>query len=181
MILFPFESNDNDLQFVMELIGVLYPKMHSIALRELRHDEDAAGDCIENVIDIARKKANIIREHPNPAGWIYNTLHKCIKREQVKKGKQPVFLGLDMLTDKIPHEYTPQEDDIIDDEMIEKTKATILEGLTSKEKSCYDMFYVQHLPKKEIANQLGISESAVAMRLFRLSKKIKLKVNGMFE
>ncbi|MBQ9949572.1 MAG: sigma-70 family RNA polymerase sigma factor [Clostridia bacterium] len=159
----------------MKHIEYLFPLINKVLHAYLHNDDDDAEECFHNLLEIICKKEARLYNHPNPEGWIMKTLMLCIKKQRRKISKRTHDISLDVIagTVQLKYDENEDEDDIFDDRMIEQAKATVLGQLTESERQVYEMKYSEKMSENKIAERLGISRSAVSMRIFRTREKIK--------
>jgi len=139
--------------------------VYRIALSQTKNKEDAEDVFQEAFLSLIRSNPSLESEEHRKAWLIRVTLTCCKKHFRfMKKVTVP-------LTEDIPCEFTPEEEDVY---------GAVL-SLPQKYKTVIHLFYYEDLPVKEIGEILDIKESAVKTRLFRARQMLQPKLREMFE
>jgi len=141
------------------------PMVYRIALSQTKNKEDAEDVFQEVFLSLIRSNPSLESEEHRKAWLIRVTLNCCKKHfRSMKKVTIP-------LTEDIPCEFTPEEEDVY--------RAVL--SLPQKYKAVIHLFYYEDLPVKEIGEILDIKENAVKTRLFRARQMLQPKLREMFE
>lgn len=151
-------------QFIHSLYLRYATQLYHRAYRVLG-DEGLSEDALHETFALAVSKANTLRGHPNPGGWLHVTLghimDKCLRKIYISE----LLSGdeVELLAD------TEKGNDL----------AHILpHQLREKERQILILRYQHKYTYQEIADMLGISLSACGMRLKRAEKRCReLMVN----
>lgn len=138
--------------------------VYRIALSQTKNKEDAEDVFQEAFLSLIRSNPSLESEEHRKAWLIRVTLNCCKKHFRFMKVTVP-------LTEDIPCEFTPEEEDVY---------GAVL-SLPQKYKTVIHLFYYEDLPVKEIGEILDIKESAVKTRLFRARQMLQPKLREMFE
>lgn len=118
-------------------------------------NEGLAEDAVQDTFQIAMKRIDIFAASPNPVGWLYETLKNVIRHAQRDKQR--------CLRMMIPLELVPEESMSAEEIML---KLTTLYG-DDEEMKLLILFFGYGFRAQDLANVLGISESACKMRIRR--------------
>lgn len=132
---------------------------HSEGLTALAYrltgDWTLAEDLVQETFLTACYKVDQLSCHPNPAGWLYTTLHNHIRRELRRAQRNE--LPLDEAIGSIPASN--------------RSLAQLLpEELSSQERELLLLRIEQGLSIRQIAQHFGITEAACRQRLSRAIK-----------
>lgn len=117
--------------------------------------------------------------HSNPVAWLNAVTENCIKKKYTEMNKKKNLLveyneeNVDCVED-----YTDAEDLFIDslisENSIDYLSVQVIRELKDKERELYKSLYIKGMRMQEIADELGITVTAVRERSCRLTKKLKL-------
>ena len=145
---------------LQQFIHNLYIK-HSRSLYQrayhLLGDKEKAEELMQEAFVIAADKVYQLQEHPNPLGWLHKTLSNLIYKELRKIHTSDFPFGDDI--DLFPN-------------YLDLTDLTHLlpVQLSEDERNILLLRYQYNYSYQEMANILGISQSACGMRLQRAKK-----------
>lgn len=145
-------------------------RLYRIA-RRLLNDPDLAHDVVNDTFLIVFLKIDIVRNHPNPVGWLLHTLKNRIGNE----------LQLAYRAHDIPLIETIVADDKSVEEQVFTLADCLLEGLTDNEREILILFYEKQCSCEEISKIAGIDISACRTRLFRARQRFKQLTKENFE
>lgn len=149
-----------DEKWVNELYMEFSPKLFRIAKRRLG-DEDGAQNAVQDAFADLIKKIEIVRDHPNPEGWLVNALKIFIARElddQKKRSEHEITLPESYEHADSEPGYVPHLRDILPLE------------LTPREKDLLVWYFEKGLSYQEIARQLGIPILTCRTQMYRAKK-----------
>lgn len=130
------------------------PRMVALAARLLNYPA-VAEELVNEAFLILLAHEQEVREHPNPAGWLWETLKNLIKSE-LKRAKyrreRPLEEGLQAASED-PHPIPLAE--------------CLPPGLTEREREILLLFYEEGLSYEEIGARLQLSILACGARLTR--------------
>lgn len=139
------------------------------------NDEEDARDVTQEVFLLLGEKAKEL-ENINIRAWLYSTAKNRIMETRREKIKHSRYISLDegghMIADPTAEAFLDDFRGITDDEVF-SAKDKLISKLSPDERALYEKIYERKLARKEIAQELQISEGAVNMRAFRLRRKIK--------
>ncbi|MDR0325792.1 MAG: sigma-70 family RNA polymerase sigma factor [Oscillospiraceae bacterium] len=140
--------------------------LHNLAKYRLL-DKNRADDVVQETYLIALPRIGILRNHPNPGGWFVRTAMNIIKQynHQQQKLLEDLFAEIDIVDDGGICE-------VFDDGEME-----CLSELSPSDVKILAMFYGERLSGREIAQNLGIKESAVKNRLSRARVRLKKQLD----
>ncbi len=137
-------------------------------------NETMAKDCTQEVFLLAFQKIDKLSHHPNPGGFLFQTA-----KILCKKAKRESFLRLlkeesaDEIAKGIPDINSDitfaLDKEINEDEYIDN----VLSHLSDEKLKLYNLYYISKKTMGEIAEILGLEETAVRMRFVRLRREIK--------
>ena len=154
------------------VVRAYYREIFRFCLAKLVSREDAQ-DVTQDVFLTYCSKAPKL-DTQDVRRWLYATAQNKILNETQKQKRRAQTLIPD--ADEYPNdgnwEYEITETDWIADKRIEEMKAQILEHLTSEERALFCEIYDKRRKHAELAQEQGVSEQALNMRVFRLRRKI---------
>lgn len=151
-------------RFFDELMKKTYDKIYIFVGRGCK-DREFVEDVVQETFYEAYRKAEILMEHPNQIGWLYNTAKN--KRLKMWEKKKDLYLAYqeyakEEVADRIEHGYEEIE-------LAETIKASVSE----KE---YDMlcdYYLNGYSSVEVAEKYGVDRGGIRMRMSRLRRRLK--------
>lgn len=151
-------------RFFNELMKKTYDKIYMFVGKGCS-DRDFVEDVVQETFYEAYRKADILMEHPNQMGWLYNTAKN--KRMKLWEKRKDFYLmdeehGDNDVTDGNEQGYGEIE-------LAETIKASVSE----KE---YDMlrdYYLNGYSSVEVAEKYGLDKGGIRMRMSRLKRKLK--------
>lgn len=149
-----------DEKWVKELYIKLFPKLFHIAKRRLG-DEDEARNAVHDTFADLIRKIEIVRDHPNPEGWLVNALKIFIVREldhQKKRSEHEIALSEPYECASSAPGYVPSLRDILPLE------------LTPREKDLLVWYFEKGLSYEEISRRLGIPILTCRTQMHRAKK-----------
>lgn len=145
-------------------------------------DEATARDCTQEVFLVALQKSPILREHPNPGGFIFLTAKNIAKRNRRETFK---LLLSDISLDEAGNDPSDPSSDLermLDSEIdAAEYIELVLSRLSEEKRRLYMLYYSERLSMAEIARRYNAQEPAVRMRYVRLRKEIKAIVSEIAE
>lgn len=149
--------------FITELYQKHYEILLNYVLRNMKICNPAIGeDIVHDTFYEAMKKADILKNHVNPGGWLMITTKYKIMAAQRRACNQDIFFDDNIKYDKgkVEEKYNLAELELILDK-----------ELNEKEKKLFYM-YMQGYTNKEMAEVVNITEGNVKVRMVRLRKKL---------
>ena len=167
----------DDKERINELIELYYEDIYRFALSV---DSKCDAD------DIAQKVFAILiaKEHElvdaNIKSWLYKTTSRVIckdNRDIARERKNTVHISSEdaenMFVSYDFYNSEAEQDELeYPDELLEQYKERIIGMLSEKEQRLYRKVYEERKRYKVVAEEMGISEKAVSVRVFRTKKKI---------
>lgn len=139
-------------------------KLHRIAMRLLRDDEDAK-DAVQDTFEKLWTRDEIKSDDTARNKLVYALRNTCIDH---LRGKHTVQLDAAAMESAGGYEM-PTED-------MARYERLILSGLTDLQKQIYDMVTHQCLEYEEISRRLGMTVEAVRMNMSRARKQIRQNI-----
>lgn len=164
----------NDEQWLSELFHENYTLLYRTGMVFLtgKTQTDLIEEQIQETFLLAWKKRELVKQHPNPQGWLVETFRHCLQhscRKQVREFKHRVF-------DRDEYYYAEALDSQQD------TVEQILEAgeqieqlyrlLGKRDADIFIRFCLHHDKAEEIGQTYGISGAAVRMCVSRVRKKV---------
>lgn len=151
-------------KFFNELMADAYDKVYTFVGRGCK-DREFVEDVVQETFYEAYRKADILMEHPNQMGWLYNTAKN--KRMKLWEKKRDFYLmdeehGNNDVADETEHGYEEVE-------LAETMKSSISE----KEYAMLRDYYLNGYSSVEVADKYGVDRGGIRMRMMRLKKKLK--------
>ena len=176
-----FGKRKNGEAFFEELCEDYYEKILRYLYSSLS-DETAARDCTQEVFLVACQKAELLKQHPNPGGFLFQTaknLARKTRRESFSRMVQEISSdgGNLELSDICSGIEAVLDSEIDELEYVE----TVLSGLSSDKRRLYSLYYINRKSMAEIASLLELEETAVRMRFVRLRREIRTMVENLAE
>ena len=154
-----------------------YETIYKFCYLKLGYNSHDAADITQEVFLFFQIKCDML-DDKNIRSWLFSVANYKIKEYFRVIGKQEATL-IDI--DKV--EIEDMDDDIFemlenygkfDSENLEKYRQIIFEKLSENEQQLYNMAFVENKTNKQIAQELGITEKNVSVKLFRLRKKLSI-------
>ena len=146
-------------QFLHELFEKHFATLWKRAFRIIG-DGKRAEDIVQDVFLIAAEKAGQLALHPNPAAWLHKVLHNRLYHELRKSVVEEISVGEDI-------------ESFAREESANGAVFSLPETLSAADKEILLLRYEHKLSYGEISDCLGISLSAVKMRLQRAKQRYK--------
>ena len=128
-------------------------------------DEELAEDLVQETFIHAFTHLDTFRMQSTFYTWVYRIAHnlslnflKKDKRGRERELKEEIFV-------------TELKEEVEDDQFNEALQEA-LKTLPSKQRIVFEMFYLEHIPHKEIAARLDIPPGTVRSRLFNARKNL---------
>lgn len=138
-------------------------------------EENSARDVVQEVFLAAWLKKELLMEHPNPGGWLFQTAKNLAckaKREAFSRCMAEEPLEGEGIQE--PQDPTSQIEWTLDSEIDESCYIDqVLSGLTPEKRQLYVLHYMKGISMREIARKMNIEETALRMRYMRLRKEIR--------
>lgn len=137
-------------------------------------DEAAARDCTQEVFLTACQKSELLRRHPNPGGFLFQTAkilaHKT-RRESFSRMLREISADENTAeaADLQAEIETALDNEINETEYIE----AVLSRLSNEKRRLYSLYYLNKKSMAEISLLFRVEETAVRMRFVRLRREIR--------
>jgi RNA polymerase sigma-70 factor (ECF subfamily) len=181
------DINDNDLIVLIvqegrrELMHVIYDRYADKVYHKcisLCKDRILSQDLMHDIMVKILAKLSQFKGTSDFSFWVHSITYNYCMDHLRKKKKSHVTEVLDYNTfDTIAEDEIEQENNILKELRLEQL-AKIFENLDPEEKGMLLMRYQESLSIKEIAEVLGISDSAVKMRLKRSRDRLAELLNS---
>lgn len=137
-------------------------------------DDDVAGDLCQEVLIKLFLKIKTFRGEARFSTWLFSIIHNTCM-DHLRKNRKNVH---QVLTEKMADDVAEMIDgvDEIPEELSTKILDALLEEISPDERMLLLLKYKEKHPIKDIQLTLGLSESAVKMRL----KRARDKVNKLY-
>ena len=124
-----------------------------------------AEELAQDAFIIFLLKIDIVYKHPNPGGWLMQTMHNLANNEMKRKYRQDVLLD-EVFTAVLGNDLKKMDAQIALWEILP-------DNFPQNDRELLDMVFKERLPFKQIAERLGISEGACRVRYHRVKHKIR--------
>ncbi len=147
-----------------ELMRKMYDKIYLFVGKNCS-DREFVEDVVQETFYEAYRKMDILLEHPNQIGWLYETA----KYKRMKLGKQ----RSDIQESEV--EYDELKGDKTGDEEYGEFELaeTIKTSVSEKEYEMLRDYYLNGYSSVEVADKYGVDRGVIRMRMSRLKRKLK--------
>lgn len=152
--------NPVDEAWVKELYKYNAPKMYKVALRRLE-DAELAQDIVQEAFLALVEKIDIVKSHPNPAGWLMKAVRFLILQ------------AIDTNQNRTKHEVEIDEQVMqfgAPPEQVFSLRDMLPPGLTQREQDLLVWFYEDGQTYEEISARLKIPILTCRTQMFRAKK-----------
>lgn len=160
-----------DAKWLEKLYGQHYDLLYNLGRRlALRYGlaEDSLYDQLQEVFMTLWRKREVLKNHPNPGGWLVNAL-KLQMAAQARKQRQGAMPLSPEAADAEPNRETPGPVELF----LQAETIQAVEKLLGRETAALFLSYILHgATGKELAQALHVSEAAVRVRVSRAKKKL---------
>ena len=159
-------ETEEQRQGIRTLYQQEYPKLLAYA-RSLLHDESLAKEAVQDTFLIACTKPAVLLSHPNPPGWLMQTLKYTIHNMIRGRAKLSALL---LYYQQVPLSagalaLGELELDITCEDLLGKEDWRMLKS-----------FLLHHMSVQDVADSMGISREAAKKRLQRSHKRLREKL-----
>ena len=172
-------ESEGDKQKFERLYDQYNDLMFYIAKRFFTEQQDLE-DVVQDVFMTLQEKQGELTPD-NLRAWLYSVAQKKLleeKRDEIRRSR------LVRYDDEEAEDPTPllelAEEPVSD---VDTLRRRLMQSLTPEEQALFAAIYEQQHTRKETARQLGVSENALNVRVYRLKKRIrtlaKTILNGM--
>ena len=145
-------------------------------------NEAAARDCTQDVFLVACQKAELLQQHPNPGGFLFQTaknLAQKSRRESFSKLLREVSADD---SEQLTPDLQGGIEAVLDSEVDElQYVEAVLSRLSDEKRKLYSLYYMNHQSMAEIAALLELEEPALRMRYVRLRREIRAIIQEVAE
>ena len=153
------ENTQERDQFIENLYQEMNFKLRYLAMRRLSRPE-LAEEAVQNALVVLCEHAEKVQKHPNPQGWLMQTLINVIKTMNRKAEREASMVG-----DSLENVHAQYRDDY---------HAVEFGDLLSPEDfRLIELVAVQRYTIPEAARELGISDEACKKRKQRAAKRMR--------
>lgn len=157
--------------FLSELFYKYFKQLFIYANTILQNPAEAQ-DIVQDTFHVAVDRIDILSEHENPGGWLFQTLKNKI-RESERKKKQ----YLEHIIPLLPTIFENLEDpNSLEDEVLSRLDNPVAdklkEVLTPEELNLLYQFFLEGKSHKQLADEFGISIWNSQKRIERIRKKL---------
>jgi len=152
-----------------EIYSRCYPNLFAYCKKLTRNNDDAYDSAIDSFIK-ASEKIHYLKSPELFPNWLFRIAHNlCMDR--IRKNKRQRAFSLDGSFD-LMDDTSGQEEQLRKEALFQQLDS-YMESIEPKNKEILVAKYIDNKSIAEIKTQLGISESAVKMRLLRARKKME--------
>lgn len=153
----------NDVSFLEKLYTENYALVYKLVNRILRQysaSSSDASDIVQDVFVLAAKKIEVLRNHPNPVGWLIKTAqYVCMNHVNAyARHNEQLFETLDL--------HSNGEDTIAE----VNTRISLEQMLKPEDYLLLKAYYIEKRPTDEICRDSGLSPNLLRVRMHRLKK-----------
>ena len=162
-----------DKKTIEAMVQQYYKEIYRYCFSRLIN-KDSVEDVVQNVFLVMQEKSEeLMPEHLR--AWLYSVAQKKILEERRDEVRRSRFIAYDM--DMIAKDSTficdiIEEENTFDDGDVEAMKTRIIQMLTPEEQRLFEAIYEKHIKRREAAEQFGITENALNVRIYRLKNHI---------
>ena|GEM_PF-744073 len=160
------------VQFVHQLYKDCYIRLYRRVFR-LTEETNTTEEILQDVYITAWRNADLIQEHPNPPGWLFQTAANITKHYLRERYRMNRILSLDEESVRAEAESSMENDRLPEEQ--ENMRTILQRYLNEEDSDILVKFYEDEYKITEIADQYGIGLSACKMRLKRAREKLIFK------
>ena len=172
---------DENKQFVTDI----YAKYGGMVSRFIRSQmcfptNERVEDCMHDVFIVLCQKIDMVRTFDNIPAWLLEVSARqvrAINAKYFKRTTRCIQIGEESgLEDIVGDEdvalesYCAFTPDFL---RAEEVRDILFRDMSESERTFYEQRYIQNLPIRQLAENLGVSEGAVRTRLSRLTEKLR--------
>ena len=151
-----------------EIYSRCYPNLFAYCRKLTRNNDDAYDSAIDSFMK-ASEKIHYLKSAELFPNWLFRIAHNlCMDR--IRKNKKERTFSLDDSFDLM--DDTSEQELRIEKEALLQKMQSFLDDIEPKNKEILEAKYIHNKSIAEIKTQLGITESALKMRLLRARKKM---------
>lgn len=149
-------------EYISELYRNEAPALYQF-VRKYVATKEMAEDIVQETFCTALAKAKEVKGHPEPVGWLYKTAKYNILYEKRKQRKYTI--SFEELESFIIDENSQLGYESVENDFVKSS-------LTEEEYGIIDRYYNQGYKSSEVAEQMGVNESTLRVKLMRIRKKL---------
>lgn len=177
---------NNTEHFFQTLCEQYYADLGNYLLAMTR-DRELAQDLLQETFIVAWKKRELLPNHPNPGGFLFQTARLCLKNARQRQKKQQsrlIYLEQEQLAQQsdqrratdLWEELCRQQDASVDEA---QWIAPALQTLSEQEYQLYRQHYLEKKSFAQLAREQNISPVSLRMRALRIRRKIYVAVRQL--
>ena len=151
-------------KFFNGLMTKAYDKVYTFVSKGCR-DKEFVEDVVQETFYEAYRKADILMEHPNQMGWLYNTAKN--KRMKLWEKKKDFYL----MDEEHGDNDVADENERVYEEV--ELAETIKSSISETEYEMLRDYYLNGYSSVEVADKYGLDRGGIRMRMTRIKKKLK--------
>ncbi len=159
-----------------ELIEKYADMVYRVAYRILQ-DPDDAEDAMQETFLTVYRRIHSFRGDAKLSTWLYrlatNTALDMIRARQRKRSKDVVWDETEEEGGPIPDTFTPLPEELLLQQEVAELIEEAISQLSPKLRTAFVLYELEGLPMKEVADVLGISESAAKVRVHRARAQLQ--------
>lgn len=167
-------------KYQLQLFKLFYGKMMAVCMRYAK-DRDEAQDMVQNGFIKIFSKLDVYNFEGSLEGWIRRIMVNTAI-DQIRKNKRdPFSIEDDSRIQNMEEDVPFAEDD--DQELKIKAEVAIkaISGLSPAYRTVFNLYVMEGMSHKEIAEYLGISEGTSKSNLAKAKMKLKEELTLKFE
>lgn len=135
--------------------------------------EHLAEDIVQESYYTAYREWKELSMHPNQKGWLYITANYISKN--LRRRMENQNLSLEALEESVPQRYAASDFETVE------WNLTLQKKFPEKESRLICRYYLEGRSTAEIAEELGISNDYVRVKLSRLRKKLREELKKSYD
>lgn len=156
-------KTDGSLSYLEQLYTENYSLVYKLVARLLRQyglSTNDASDIVQDVFILAAKRSDVLKQHPNPVGWLLKTAqYTCMNYVSTySRHREQLFESLDLHAD---------QDDAISEI---DTLISLEQVLKPEEYALLKAYCLEQRSTEDICRETGISPNLLRVRMHRLKK-----------
>lgn len=166
-------------KYQQQLFKLFYGKMMAVCMRYAK-DRDEAQDMVQNGFIKIFNKLDVYNFEGSLEGWIRRIMINTAI-DQIRKNKRDPFL----IEDEAKIQNVEETENSAEDEQEVKIKAEVaikaISNLSPAYRTVFNLYVIEGMSHKEIAEYLGISEGTSKSNLAKAKQKLKEELSVKFE
>lgn len=157
-----------------------YRNVYRYVRRMIRNNDAAVEDVVQEVFFIAYEKWDLLKDHPNVAGFLIVVARNRIRKWYDKQSK--LFVNEESVLEYLDNEDSEPETasgEGTDPFSMVDLYSTMEKVLSHKEVNILRQYYEYGYTSSEMAKMLGITESCFKVRVLRMKEKLRRGLKGL--